>query len=89
MNENSIQAIGAISLKVYIFAEPNKDDLGYSIYFKTFDHQVERELSLLNAWTVDKISLFDVRFSLGIWSTHNELKNGFCHLCVNAPNQRF
>ena len=38
MNENSIQAIGAISLKVYIFAEPNKDDLGYSIYSKTFDH---------------------------------------------------
>ena len=38
MNENSIKAIGAISLKVYIFAEPNKDDLGYSIYFKTFDH---------------------------------------------------
>ena len=38
MNENSIQAIGAISLKVYIFAEPNKDDLVYSIYFKTFDH---------------------------------------------------
>ena len=43
-------------------------DLGYLIYFWNFDHYAEREL--LNAWIVDKISLFDVRFSLGTWSTH-------------------